>query len=174
MLRMILCLCMAALAGCSDMKIESFAGTEPKLVLEQYLSGRTRAFGILFSRSGEVKRQFVVDMEGKWDGKTLTLEEHFTYSDGEKQERTWVVTKLDEHTYEGVAGDVVGKARGKQYGSALNWSYVLRLPVGSRTYDITFDDWMYLGSEGTMLNRATMTKFGFRVGELFLAFHRID
>lgn len=44
--------------------IESFVDSHPPLVLEDYFSGKTRAFGILFGRGGEVKRQFSVDMVG--------------------------------------------------------------------------------------------------------------
>lgn len=80
--------------------------------------------------------------------------------------------RIDEHTYEGTAGDVIGTAKGKQYGSALNWSYVLRVPVGSSTSDLTFDDWMFLGPQGTLINRAVMKKYGIKVGELVLAFER--
>ena len=160
------------LLGCSDMKVEQFSNTEPKLVLEDYFSGQTKAFGILLGRNGAVKRQFVVDLEGTWNGSVLTLKEDFLWSDGEKQQRVWTVKKIDEHTYEGTAPDVVGTARGRQFGSALSWSYVLRVPVGSSTYDITFDDWMYLGPDGVLINRAVMTKLGFRVGELVLSFKR--
>ncbi len=156
------------------MNVESFQGTEPRLVLEDYFLGKTHASGILFGRGGEVKRRFTVSMVGTKDGDVLTLEEDFLFSDGEKQHRTWKVKKLDENTYEGTAGDVIGKARGKQYGSALNWSYVLRVPVGDTTYDLTFDDWMFLNSDGVLLNRAVMKKFGFRVGELFLSFQRVS
>lgn len=161
------------LSGCGQMKIEQFKDSKPELVLEQYFSGKTQASGILFGRSGEVKRQFTVDMQGTWDGKELILEEFFNFDDGEKQHRRWVVKKLDANHYQGTAGDVIGIAEGKQFGSALNWSYVLRVPVGEKSYDITFDDWMFLQKDGTLLNRAVMRKFGFKVGELFLAFKKL-
>lgn len=154
------------------MKIEQFKDTEPKLVLEEYFSGHSKAFGLLLGRNGEVKRQFVADLVGDWDGQTLTLKEDFLWSDGEKQQRIWKVKKIDEHTYEGTAGDVIGVAKGRQFGSALNWSYVLRVPVGSSTYDITFDDWMYLGPDGKLINRAVMKKWGLKVGELVLSFSK--
>lgn len=160
--------------GCGSMKPESFSNSTPKLVIENFLEGKTRAVGILFGRSGEVKRQFTVEMEGKQEGELFVLNEQFLYSDGETQHRTWTIRKLDEHNYEGTAPDVIGKARGRQFGSALNWSYVLRVPVGDRTYDLTFDDWMFLTPDGVLLNRAKMSKFGFTVGELFLSFRRLS
>ena len=154
------------------MKIESFSNTVPPLILEEYFAGRTRASGILFGRNGAVKRQFSVEMQGTKTNDGITLEEDFIFSDGEKQHRTWVVKKIDNNTYHGTAADVVETAVGRQFGSALNWSYVLRVPVDGKTYDITFDDWMFLQPDGVLLNRATMKKFGFKVGELFIAFRR--
>jgi hypothetical protein len=37
---------------------------------------------------------------------------------------------------------------------------------------VTFDDWMFLIDERVMLNKAVMSKFGIRLGEVTLAFHR--
>jgi len=42
--------------------------------------------------------------------------------------------------------------------------------VDGRTWNVEFDDWMYLIDERVMLNRATMSKFGVRLGEVLLSF----
>ncbi|MFM2052703.1 MAG: hypothetical protein RL456_740, partial [Pseudomonadota bacterium] len=68
--------------------------------------------------------------------------------------------------------DVVGEAIGRAAGPALRWQYTLRLPVDGRTWDVEFDDWMHLVDERVMLNRAVMSKFGIRLGEVTLAFHK--
>ena len=161
-----------ALTSCSTVRPESFKDTTPKLVIEDYFAGNTRAWGIVVKRSGEISRQFTVDLNGTLDGKVLTLDEHFLYSDGKKQQRIWRITKLDEHTYEGRADDVVGIARGKQYGQALNWRYVLRLEVDGEIWNVSFDDWMYLQSDNVLVNRAVMSKFGFDVAEVILFFRK--
>jgi hypothetical protein len=49
------------------------------------------------------------------------------------------------------------------------------LPVDGRVWNVDFDDWMFLIDEGdkrVMLNRAVMSKFGFRLGEVTLSFTR--
>jgi hypothetical protein len=65
---------------------------------------------------------------------------------------------------------VVGTATGQAAGNALQWRYTLRLAVDGKTYDVQFDDWMYLIDERVMINRAVMSKFGIRLGEVTLAF----
>ena len=92
------------------MKPTDFKDQKPRLIIEDYLSGNVKAWGILQNRSGKVTRQFSADLDGKWDGKQLILDEKFNWSDGEVQTRQWKINKIDEHNYEGTAGDVVGTA----------------------------------------------------------------
>ena len=54
-----------------SMKPEDFKDQKPRLIIEEYLSGNVKAWGILQNRSGKVTRQFSADLDGKWDGKQL-------------------------------------------------------------------------------------------------------
>ena len=117
-------------------------------------------------------RRFVVQMTGSWDGNQGTLDERFTYSDGKTERRVWRLTDLGGGRYEGRADDVVGVAQGVAAGNALNWRYTLALPVDGTVYEVQFDDWMYLMDERVMLNKAVMSKFGVRLGEVTLSFHK--
>jgi hypothetical protein len=65
---------------------------------------------------------------------------------------------------------VAGQALGEESGNAFRFGYTLRLPVDGRTYEVQFDDWMYLMDPRVMLNKAVMSKFGFRLGEVTLSF----
>ena len=46
----------------------------------------------------------------------------------------------------------------------------MALPVDGKVYQVQFDDWMYLMTDKVMLNKATMSKFGVRLGEVTLSF----
>ncbi len=154
------------------MDAKQFEEGEPRFVLEDYFQGTTHATGIFVDRFGNLRRQFVVKIEGSWDGKHLTLDEDFSYSDGEKQRRIWRITKIDEHTYEGRADDVVGVATGKTYGNVLNWEYDLNLEVGESIYKMRFNDWMFLQADGVLLNKADVSKWGISIGTVFISFSR--
>ena len=65
---------------------------------------------------------------------------------------------------------MVGTALGQARGNALNWRYTLALPVDGKVYEVQFDDWMYLMTDTVMLNKASMSKFGFKLGEVTLSF----
>ena len=154
------------------MKPIDFKDQKPRLVIEDYLSGNTKAWGILQNRSGKVIRQFSAVLNGKWDGKQLILDEKFHWSDGEVQTRQWKIIKINEHNYEGTAEDVVGKAIGYSYGPAFKFEYVLLVPVKSRKMKISFDDWIFKQDDKIAINRATMTKFGIKVAELTVFFQK--
>ena len=160
------------LGACSSMKIDDFAETGPELRPEEYFAGKTRAWGIFEDRFGNLKREFVVDIQGDWDGNTLTLTENFFYSDGETEQRIWKITRTGDGLYEGRAADVVGIAKGVAQGKALNWSYDLMLKVGDSEIKVRFDDWMFLQPGGVMINRADVSKFGLNIGTVTLFFSK--
>ncbi|MBP3128191.1 DUF3833 domain-containing protein [Thalassospira sp. ER-Se-21-Dark] len=158
------------LAGCGSMKPQDFAQKEPRFDVFDYFEGDSRAWGIFEDRFGTLRRQFTVEITGTVEDGVLTLEEDFIYDDGETDRRVWKISKTDEHSYEGLADDIVGKAIGSQYGNALNWSYDMDLKVGDGAWRVTFDDWMFLQPDGVLVNRARVKKWGFEIGEVTLFF----
>lgn len=163
-----------SMAGCNAMKIDDFADREPRLVLEDYFAGKTRAWGIFEDRFGNLRREFVVDIIGNWDGRRLVLDEAFQYADGETDRRVWTITRQSDGTYQGRAGDVIGTATGIAAGNALNWRYEMDLKIGERSLRVSFDDWMFLQPNQVLLNRARVDKWGVRIGEVTLMFVKAD
>ena len=155
-----------------NMKPEDFKDTEPEIKIEKYFEGQVKAWGILQDRKGRVTRQFEANMIGKFENNILTLEEDFFWKDGETQRRVWKIKKIDEHNYIGTAPDVVGEAKGVSYGSAFKFEYNLMIPFKGKNIKIRFDDWIFKQDEKVAINRATLTKFGFKVGELTVFFEK--
>jgi hypothetical protein len=160
------------LSGCAGPTPTDYAAEKPLLDLKTYFNGELVAHGLFTDRNGKVARRFTVAMTGTWEGDQGTLDERFTYSDGSTERRVWHLTALGNGRYTGRADDVVGEAVGIAAGNALNWQYTLRLPVDGKVYEVQFDDWMYLMDERVMLNKAVMSKFGIRLGEVTLSFTR--
>ena len=162
----------AVVVGCASPKPADYAAEKPVLDLKTYFNGELVAHGIFTDRSGKVARRFTVQMTGTWQGKRGTLDERFTYSDGKTERRVWRLQDEGNGRWTGRADDVVGVAEGQASGNALNWRYTLALPVDGTVYEVQFDDWMYLMDERVMLNKAVMSKFGIRLGEVTLSFHK--
>jgi len=158
------------LLGCSSVEVERYREQRPALDLKTYFNGTLDAWGMFQGRSGEVQRRFHVVIDARWSGDTGVLDERFAWADGSSSRRVWTLTRQADGSYRGRADDVIGEAIGEVAGNTLHWRYVLALPVDGRLYHVDFDDWMILVDERVMLNRATMSKWGWRLGEVTLSF----
>ena len=160
------------LSACSTPEVALYAQEKPALDLKQYFNGTVDAWGMFQDRKGAVIKRFNVVIKCSWINDMGTLDEDFTYSDGTRQKRVWTIKKNPKGEYIGTAADVVGEAIGITAGNALRWKYVLALPVGEKIYNVNFEDWMFLMDDKVMLNRAVMSKFGFKLGEVILSFNK--
>jgi hypothetical protein len=163
-----------ALAGCASVDPNVYADQKPALDLRQYFNGTLEGHGAVTDRSGQVTRRFVVTIKATWQGDVGTLDEDFVWSDGVRDKRVWTLKPgASKGEWIGTAADVLGQANGRVSGNALNWSYTLAYKTAEgKTYNIDFDDWMFLIDERVMLNRAVMSFWGFRVGEVLISFTR--
>ncbi len=161
-----------SLAGCAGPQVSDYAADKPVLDLRRYFNGTLDAYGVFTDRSGRVVKRFTVVMRCSWTGEEGVLDEDFSYADGTTQKRIWRLTHLGNGRYTGRADDVVGVAEGQSAGNAFRWGYTLALPVDGTVWHVAFDDWMVLMDERVMLNKATMSKFGIRLGEVTLSFVR--
>lgn len=160
------------LAGCTGVQVEDYADQQPRLDLQQFFDGPVEAWGMFQNRSGKVIKRFHVQIDSRRDGERLILDGRFTYSDGSTDRRVWTLTPDGQQAWRGTAADVAGEARGELAGNAFRWRYSLNLPVDDQVYVVHFDDWMYLIDEHTLVNRASMRKFGIEWGQVTLFFRR--
>jgi hypothetical protein len=158
--------------GCAGPDPSVYANEKPTLDLKQYFNGEIKGWGMVQSRSGQVDRRFVVTINASWVGDEGTLDEHFDWSDGEKQRRVWKLKAIGPNRYIGTADDVEGQAIGEIYGNTLRWRYTLNVPFRGSTIALNFDDWMLLIDDQVMLNRAVFSKWGIRMGEVTLSFRK--
>jgi hypothetical protein len=150
--------------GCAHMQPADFANGKPALTLEGFFPGHETAYGLFYDRGGNVQRQFAVDMNGNWDGAVLHLDEHFSYADGEIQERHWSFRRAVDGGWIGTAPDVIGEAHGQVAGNAFELHYSLVV----KGYTLDVDDWLFREAPDVILDRATFSWLGFGVGQLQL------
>jgi hypothetical protein len=155
--------------GCSNNNIEDYKDRKTKIDLRKFFKGEIEGWGAIFDYSGKQTRSFSVKLIGTWENADKgKLEEWFVFDDGEKTERIWDITYSNQQVFIGRAKDIIGDAKGTQSGNAVNLHYTLQVPYKDSTIDLTMDDWMYLVDENIILNRTSMNKFGFKVGEIVL------
>ena len=158
-------------AGCST-EVTEYRQQQPRLDIFTYFQGKTEAWGMVQDRSGKQIRRFHVEIAGDVIGDTLTLNEHFVYDNGEKQQRVWHIRRVGQNRYEGTAGYIEGVATGQAAGNALNWRYSMNVKADGKTWLLHFDDCMYLQDSTHLFNKTEMKKFGVTVATVTLFFTR--
>lgn len=139
--------------------------------LESYFSGKTSASGSFSAITG-AKREFTVDLLGKWNGKTLTLVEDFVYDNGERDRKTWRFEKIARNKYRGTREDVIGETVVTISGNTARFTYLVDLDPNGKGNRVRFHDFMMLKEDGSVLNKALVTKFGLPVALTRVEFQR--
>lgn len=161
-----------SLPGCSSLAPRDFSRGTPIFDPQVFFTGRTRSWGVFENRAGAPVRRFTTVSLGRRKGAALDLEQTFTYDDGSTQHRHWRIRRLDAHRFEATANDVAGPATGEAYGNVFHWEYTVELRPGNPLCNVRLKQWMYLQTDGTMLNRGTIEKLGVQVAQVTEHFRR--
>lgn len=151
---------------------ETLRASPRDVVMERDFAGRTYARGVFTNGLTGSKRPFSVTLDGRWNGKVLTLREAFVYDDGERDVKTWQLTRTGPGTYTGTREDVVGEAVVYTQGDIVRLGYDIDLPTSSGAVRLRFEDVIERRGDGTIVNRAIVSKFGLPIGDVDLVFGR--
>lgn len=154
------------------LQITAFSTTSAaELKLEKYFAGHTVATGHFGAING-VSRDFKVKLYGSSSGKHFSLREDFRYADGQTDLKTWRFTRTGPHTYRGTREDVVGDAEVTIDGQTASFTYLVNLSPKGTPNIVRFHDTMIVQPDGSMINNAWVTKYGFPVARTHVVFSR--
>lgn len=162
------------LTGCSSMSAQDYADERPALDMVKYLTGHTTAWGMVQSRSGAVMRRFRIEMDGVPVGDdTVKVQEHDFYTDGKTESHEWVFRDDGPNAVTATSDQVVGEAKGEQYGNALNLHYTLKVHMedGSER-QFAISDWFFLQDGCHLINRTYGSKWGFHAFDVMTFFDK--
>ncbi|SEM65914.1 Protein of unknown function [Loktanella fryxellensis] len=171
---------LALMAACTGKpSFDDATLSDKKLDIEEFFDGELVAYGQFQDILGTVRRSFVVNITGDWDGQVLTLTEDFVYEDGSTEQRIWSLTKTGPESWTGTAPGVIGTATGQEQDNRFNWKYEIDLAVPSadgtsETMRVTFDDWMWLQTDTRLFNRAYVKRYGVDIGDVSISFEKLD
>lgn len=164
---------MAILSSCNSLKVNVYENEKPAFDFFKFFEGNVTADGFFQDRGGFIVKRMHVEMKGRMEGDLLIVDEDFTYSDGTKDQRTWKFKKSsDGRVIDASAPDVKEVNTVEVAGNAFHMNYVLNLKVGSSTYEVRMDDWMYRMNDTLIINKTKMSKFGVSLGEITLTIQK--
>lgn len=158
---------LAACAGPPEIAPQAAA---PALRLEEFFVGSSSGEGYFLNSWSGARREFRVTIAGSQSGEVLTLVEDFDYADGERDRKTWRLKRTAPGVYSGAREDVEGLARAWSENGQVRLVYSVRL--GGWLLD--FADVLALRPDGTLLNRAVVSKWGVRIGRVELVLRRTE
>ena len=164
-----------ALTSCATMTPQDFATSKTHFELDRFFEGHNRSWGVFENTDGAPKRSFVCDSFGTRarDG-SLTLDQHFRFSDGKTQKRLWHIRRVDATHWEATANDMIGTARGECVGNALYWEYNIQVDAKNPLTVVHLRQWIYQ-PEGTdtVMTRLVGTKLGLTLFEVTESIHHV-
>ena len=161
-----------ACAGCAAQPAPRADAQQAPLRIERFLAGRTLADGVFRNTLTGGERGLTAVLNGTWNGRTLVLREDVRFADGARDRKTWRLTRNRDGSWTGTREDVIGTATGREEGGAFYLSYDASLASQGADLVVHFEDVLMLTGPRTVLNRAVVSKFGLRVGEVTLNIRR--
>ncbi len=153
----------AALAGCARVPASPPGPLEP-ITLEQAFAGRAVGAGVFRVPLTGLERRFTAQLDGRLEGDRLTVVEDFVYDDGEEVRLTWVFDRAGPGRWTGRREDTVGPAEIVEEGSEIRLSYTVDFRSGEDVTRLGFEDVIYFGPDGRIINEAIVTRWGLPIG----------
>jgi hypothetical protein len=156
------------LAACGDpMPTSAFKDTRPAIDPIRFFTGHVRSWGVLEDRSGQPTDIVTTDCTGTPDGHDgLDMTQTLQIGTDKPTKRQWHMRRTGPATFEATANDMVGTATGEAAGRAFHWQWTLALSPGNSLKNVTMDQWWYLQSDGSLINRTTIRKLGIIAAEV--------
>ena len=161
------------LAGCGTAPA-IFAAHGPPFRPEDFFCGRLRSQGLFVTDLGGISRWFTAELDGSWNGEELRFDEDFTYEDGWRDRRRWLLHREAPGRWRGTATDAVGNVEAAEAGNAFHLRHTLDMPrPGGGTRRLSFDQWFVRLAADEALSRARVSWHGLGVGTAQVAFRRL-
>ena len=154
-----------ALAGCSRLP-DSPKGPVRPITLDQAFAGRAEGAGVFRVDLTGDERRFRARLAGRLDGDRLTVVEDFIYDDGEENRLTWVFDRAGPGRWTGRREDTVGVAEVVETGTEIRLSYTADFQSEGEVTRLGFEDVIYFGPEGRVINDAVVTRWGLPVARV--------
>jgi hypothetical protein len=116
------------------------------------------------------ERRFKARLNGKVTGqegsRTLTVVEDFAYDDGQKDRLTWVFRETGPGRWTGKREDTVGEATVVEANGQIRLTYTADFKSPSGVNRLGFEDILYAGPDGTIVNDAVVSKAGIAIASV--------
>ena len=155
----------AALAGCARVPTTPQGPLAP-ITLDAAFARRAVGAGVFRVDLTGSERRFRARLDGRLRGDRLTVVEDFLYDDGEENRLTWVFDRAGPGRWTGRREDTVGTAEVIETGTDVRLSYIADFRVSGTVTRLGFEDVIYFGPDGRVINDAIVSRWGLPVARV--------
>lgn len=155
----------AALAGCARLPASPPVPVPP-ITLDAAFVGRAVGAGVFRVDLTGSERRFRARLDGRLTGGRLTVVEDFIYDDGEENRLTWVFDRAGPGRWTGRREDTVGQAQVIETGTEVRLSYTADFRAGAEVTRLGFEDVIWFGPGGRVINDAVVSRWGLPVARV--------
>jgi hypothetical protein len=137
-----------------------------RLTLVDAFRGRTVGEGIFRVPIAGLERRFRATLNGRYDGRTLTVVEDFVFADGETDRLTWRFARVSPGRWTGTREDVIGTADVRETATEIRLDYTADARSRGTVTRLGFSDVIYRRADGVIVNEAVVTRFGVPIGSV--------
>ena len=163
------------LAGCAATPAPPVA-PGPPITLISAFQGRTSGRGHFRIWLTGDERRFTARLNGTVKGRTgartLSVIEDFAYDDGQKDRLTWVFREQGPGRWTGKREDTVGEATVVEDNGLIRLSYTADFKSNSGVSRLGFEDILYAGADGSIVNDGVVSKAGIAVASVRFVIRR--
>jgi hypothetical protein len=141
------------------------------ITLDTAFSGRATGTGVFRVDLTQSERRFSARLNSRLHKDRLTVIEDFFYEDGEQNRLTWVFDRAGAGRWIGRREDTVGQAEVIETGRDIRLSYLADFRAGDDVTRLGFEDVIYFGRDGRVINDAIVTRLGIPVGRVRFEMH---
>lgn len=136
------------------------------ITLDKAFVGKATGAGVFRVSLTGSERRFTARLDGRLVGDRLTVVEDFFFDDGEENRLTWVFDRAGAGEWTGRREDTVGIANVVETGQEVRLSYLADFRSGADVARLGFEDVIYYGPDGRVINDAIVTRLGIPVGRV--------
>lgn len=164
-----------SLAACAATPASPTKGGAP-ITLVSAFQGRSTGRGHFRVWLTGDERRFTARLNGTVTGppgaRTLTVVEDFAYDDGQKDRLTWVFRETGPGRWTGTREDTVGEATVTEANGLIRLSYTADFKSPSGVNRLGFQDILYAGTDGSIVNDAVVSRAGIAVASVRFVIRR--
>lgn len=155
--------------------LKNYNNQNPKIDIKTYFNGDIESWGFVEDSDGKVIKRFTAKINGKWSGNKGIIQEEFLFNDGEKDARTWMISIDNKNNnFTAIAHDIIGTAKGSNYGNTILVEYVLTILDGKNRSNVNTKDFIYLIDDKSAISIAKLSGFIFDKGKIVTSYKKIS